>query len=381
MAKLLLINCVCGIRSTGRICSQIAREYDGKGYDVRIAYGRMDEVDKESSRWAVKIGGRLSRNIHAVLTRLFDLHGTGPCSYFATKRFLKWAEEWNPDVIWLHNIHGYYLNYRLLFDWIKRHPDKEVKWTLHDCWTFTGHCAYFTAVGCNKWSAGCKGCPRKRDYPASVWLSRAKTNWESKRSAFVGVKKMTLITPSKWLADLTRKSFLKEYPVQVVANTIDTTVFRPTQSDFRERMNLTGRIIILGVASSWDVRKGLSDFIELRGIIGQQFAIVLIGLTGKQLSRLPEGIIGVSRTNSASELAAIYTAADWLFNPTHEDNYPTVNLEARACGCKIATYDTGGAAETVEGYDKAWVLSGKDKTPTGFVKLLRTVGHEGMKDE
>ena len=374
MKRLLLINCVCGIRSTGRICSDIAREYEGKGYDVRIAYGRMDELDKESSRWAVKIGGRLSRNMHAVLTRLFDLHGTGLCSYFATKRFLKWVEEWNPDVIWLHNIHGYYLNYRLLFDWIKRHPEKEVKWTLHDCWAFTGHCAYFTAVGCNKWKFGCKGCPSKGDYPRSVLFSRSEKNLKEKVQSFSGIKRMSLITPSKWLAELTRKSFLKQYPVAVVNNKIDINVFKPTKGDFRKRFNIENKIVILGVASTWDKRKGLEDFFKLRLLLDDRYVIVLVGLNKKQISNLPKLIIGISKTNSSRELAELYSDADWFFNPTYEDNYPTVNLEARACECRVVTYDTGGAAETIEGYMAGWVLSGVEKNVMGFVKIINTKG-------
>ena len=374
MKRLLLINCVCGIRSTGRICSDIAREYEGKGYDVRIAYGRMDELDKESSRWAVKIGGRLSRNIHAVLTRLFDLHGTRLCSYFATKKFLKWAEEWNPDVIWLHNIHGYYLNYRLLFDWIKRHPEKEVKWTLHDCWAFTGHCAYFTAVGCNKWKSGCRGCPSKGDYPRSVLFSRSEKNLKEKVQAFSGVQRMSLITPSKWLADLTRESFLRQYPVAVVNNKIDTNVFKPTKGDFRKRFNLENKIVILGVASTWDKRKGLDDFLKLRLLLDDRYAIVLVGLSKKQISNLPKNIVGITKTNSSRELAELYSSADWFFNPTYEDNYPTVNLEARACGCRVVTYDTGGAAEAIVGYGRGWVLSGGERNICGFVKILNAKG-------
>lgn len=374
MKRLLLINCVCGIRSTGRICSDIAREYEGKGYDVRVAYGRMDELDKESSRWAVKIGDRLSRNIHAVLTRLFDLHGTGFCSYFATKKFLKWAEEWNPDVIWLHNIHGYYLNYRLLFYWIKRHPEKEVKWTLHDCWAFTGHCAYFTAVGCSKWKSGCRSCPSKGDYPRSVLFSRSEKNLKEKMQSFSGVKRMSLITPSKWLADLTRESFLRQYPVAVVNNKIDTNVFKPTKGDFRKRFNLENKIIILGVASTWDKRKGLEDFLRLRRMLDDRYAIVLVGLSKKQIADLPRNIIGIGKTNSSRELAELYSSADWFFNPTYEDNYPTVNLEASACGCRVVTYDTGGAAETIDGYDRGCVLRGSERNISAFAKILDAKG-------
>jgi len=185
---------------------------------------------------------------------------------------------------------------------------------------------------------------------------------------------MSLITPSRWLADLTRESFLKEYPVEVVHNTVDMTVFKPTPSNFRERMGLNGKTIILGVASVWDRRKGLADFLVLHKLLnsknGRSYCIILVGLTEQQIAALPLGMIGIARTNSAAELAEVYSATDWFFNPTHEDNYPTVNLEARACGCKIATYDTGGASETVEGYDKAWVLKGEDKSPKGFFRLL-----------
>ena len=376
--KLLLINAVCGTGSTGRICADIAERHESNGWLVKIGYGRCSYVAAACEKWAIKIGGNFSVRLHGILTRLFDWHGSGICSRQATKRFLKWAEEWRPDVVWLHNLHGYYINYELLFAWIKQHPEMEVRWTLHDCWAFTGHCSHFLLTDCKRWKSGCYDCPEKHEYPATLGLSAAKTNWERKRRAFCGVKNMRLIAPSKWLADLTRESFLKEYPVEVVHNKIDLTVFKPTLSDFRERMRLKGKAIILGVASGWDRRKGLADFLALHGLLNsgktdQAYFIILVGLTERQISSLPPGMIGIARTNNASELAEIYSAADWFFNPTHEDNYPTVNLEARACGCKIATYDTGGASETIEGYDKAWVLKGEDRSPAGFVRLLQTI--------
>lgn len=372
--KLLLVNSVCGIRSTGRICEAIVRDYESKGWLVKYAYGREPFVPESCEKWAVRIGGVLSSRLHGLLTRTLDLHGSGMCSYFATRRFLQWAEKWKPDMVWLHNLHGYYINYELLFAWIKLHPEMEVKWTLHDCWAFTGHCSHFLLSDCKRWKTECYGCPEKLEYPKSFMLSAAKANWERKKKAFCGVKNMRLITPSRWLADLTRESFLKEYPVEVVHNTVDMTVFKSTPSKFRERMGLNGKTIILGVASVWDRRKGLADFLLLHKLLNSKndrsYCIILVGLTEQQIAVLPHGMIGIARTNSTAELAEIYSAADWFFNPTHEDNYPTVNLEARACGCKIATYDTGGASETVEGYDKAWVLKGEDKSPKGFFRLL-----------
>lgn len=370
--RLLIVNSVFVSGSTGSLAEKIAEEYEANGWGVRVAYGRGANVPEVCRKWAVRIGSSFSVRLHGVLTRLFDWHADRICSWWATRKFLKWVEEWKPDLLWLHNLHGYYINYELLFDWIKKHPEMEVKWTLHDCWAFTGHCSHFLLADCDRWKAGCWGCPEKGEYPKSWGLSAAKSNWERKRKAFCGVKKMTLITPSKWLADLTQVSFLKEYPVVVVHNTIDTSVFKPTPRDVKKRLGISDKRLILGVANTWDRRKGLPDFYRLRELLDEQYAIVLVGLTLRQIASLPKGIIGIARTNCAKELAELYSAADWFFNPTREDNYPTVNLEAAACGCRVVTYDTGGSAETVEGYEKAWVLKGADKSPEGFVRLLKS---------
>ena len=375
--RILFVNAVCGTGSTGRIAAKIASEYEAKGWEVKFGYGRDPYVPESCQKWAVRIGSSLSVRLHGLLTRLFDLHGTGICSRLATKKFLNWVEAWKPDMVWLHNLHGYYLNYELLFAWIKRHPEIEVRWNIHDCWPYTGHCSHFQVAGCDRWKTGCFACPEKKEYPATFGLSAAKSNWERKRRAFTGVNKLTVITPSRWLADLTRQSFLGEYPIEIHKHPLDTSVFKPTVSDFRERMGLKGKTIILGVASVWDRRKGLADFFSLHNLlsskndkISQTYTIILVGLNEHQISSLPPGIIGMARTNSAVELAEIYTAADWYFNPTHEDIFSMTNMEAAACGCKVATYDTGGAPEAIEGYDKAWVLKGEDKCPEGFVRLL-----------
>ncbi len=344
--KILFINSVCGIGSTGRICTTMAQEYESQGHEVKIAYGRAENVPEQYKKYAVRIGKTIDMKLHAVRTRILDEHGLG--SIQATRKFLKWADDYNPDLLWLHNIHGYYINYELLFAWIKRRPNMQVKWTLHDCWAFTGHCSHFTMVKCEQWLTHCSYCPQTRRYPASYGRDNCKANFDRKRAAFTGVKNMTLITPSQWLADLTRQSFLKEYPVEVHYNTIDTNVFKPTPSDFRERYGLQDKFIVLGVANVWHERKGLNDFLKLAEMLDDRYAIVLVGLSKKQTENLPPRIIGIEKTNNPKELAAIYTAADVFFNPTHEDNYPTVNLEAEACGTKVITYDVGGCKETIE---------------------------------
>ncbi len=354
--KVLLINSVCGIGSTGRICTDIAQKLTSDGHEVKIAYGR-EEVPEQHKKYAVKIGGALDTRLHGISTRLLDRHGFG--SYRATKRFLQWAEGYDPDLLWLHNLHGYYIHIELLFDWIKSRPNMQVKWTLHDCWAFTGHCTYFTVAKCDKWKTGCKGCPQKREYPASLFRDNSENNYNRKKAAFTGVKNMTLITPSQWLAGLADESFLKEYPTEVRHNTIDTTVFRPTPGKFRERYGLENKRIVLGVASVWNERKGLRDFLELAKRLDSRYMIVLVGLSEKQIKALPGNILGLPRTNSIKELAEIYTAADVFVNPTYEDNYPTVNLEAEACGTKVVTYRTGGAPETISRKDSVVVTTGQ----------------------
>lgn len=354
--RVLFINSVCGIGSTGRICGELAERFAAEGHEVKIAYGRMDEVPERYEKFAVRIGNDWDMRLHGLKTRLLDGHGFG--SKGATRRFLAWAEDFAPDMLWLHNIHGYYINIELLFNWIKRHPAMQVRWTLHDCWAFTGHCANFTFCGCEKWRTECEKCPQRKRYPASMLLDRSRRNYARKKAAFTGVRNLTIITPSEWLAELVRQSFLHEYPVEVCYNRIDETVFKPTESNFRERHGLRGKKIVLGVASTWDARKGLDAFVQLAGRLAEDHAIVLVGLSAKQARAMPPRILALPRTNSAGDLAAIYTAADVFVNPTREDNYPTVNLEAQACGTRVVTYDTGGCRETLWRNDSCVVKTG-----------------------
>jgi len=342
--RVLQINSVCGYGSTGRIAAELADALASEGHECRIAYGRGDVPEKYRDI-AVRIGADWDVRVHGVMTRLFDTHGFH--SKAATARFLRWADEYDPELLWLHNLHGYYIDVEMLFAWIKRRPDMQVRWTLHDCWAFTGHCTHFTVAKCEQWKTGCTRCVEQRRYPASYGRDNCAENYARKRAAFTGVKHMCLITPSQWLADLVRQSFLKEYPVEVRHNTIDRSVFRPTPSDFRERHGLTEKRIVLGVAGVWDRRKGLDDFIRLSELLDERYAVVLIGLTEKQIARLPKSVLGLPRTNSVRELAEAYTAADVFVNPTYEDNYPTTNLEAQACGTPVVTYRTGGSPESV----------------------------------
>lgn len=342
--RILQINSVCGIRSTGRICAEMADQFVAQGHECKIAYGR-EVVPERYQKYAVRIGSETSVKVNALMARLLDNEGFNAKA--ETRAFLKWAESYDPDLLWLHNLHGYYINVEMLFAWIKSRPQMKVMWLLHDCWAFTGHCAYFTVAGCEKWKTQCVNCPIKKDYPSSFFRDHSPGNFAKKRKAFCGVENMTLVTPSQWLADLVKQSFLKEYSVEVRHNTIDKSVFKPTPGDFRERYGLENKKIVLGVASAWGARKGLDDFVRLADRLDDTYKVVLVGLTKSQVEQMPKEILSISRTNSPKELAEIYTAADIFLNLTYEDNYPTVNLEAQACGTPCVTYRTGGSVESV----------------------------------
>ena len=341
--KVLMINSVCGIKSTGRIATDLADMLTEKGHIVKIAYGR-EEVPEKYKGYAVKIGNEWDVRLHALEARLFDNAGFG--SKNATLKFLEWVREFAPDIIHLHNLHGYYINVELLFKFLKEYK-KPVIWTLHDCWAFTGHCAHFDLCKCYKWKTECHKCPQKKEYPASILLDNSRGNYRNKKNAFQGVDNMVIVTPSDWLAGLVKESFLQQYETRVINNGIDLTLFKPTEGEFREKYKLENKIIVLGVASAWGVKKGLVDFIELRKLLDRRYEIVLVGVSEDDKNILPNGMLGITRTDSVRELAEIYTTADIFLNLTYEDNYPTVNLEAQACGTPVITYRTGGSVESV----------------------------------
>ena len=340
--KILQINSVCGVGSTGRIATDLYKVLEEQGHECKIAYGRGTAPEGIDT---IKIGSNLDNYTHVFKTRVFDKHGFG--SVNATKKFIEEVKEYDPDIIHLHNIHGYYINIEILFNYLKE-ANKPIIWTLHDCWAFTGHCAYFDYVGCDKWKDGCYKCQQKQRYPTSSVMDNSKLNYEKKKELFTSVNNMTIVTPSKWLANLVKESFLAKYKVEVINNGVDLEIFKPTESDFREKHNLQDKFIVLGVASVWEERKGLKYFIELEKELSNDYKVVVVGVTEKQKKELSNNILSITRTNDVQELAEIYTIADVLVNPTLEDNFPTTNIESLACGTPVITFNTGGSIESID---------------------------------
>lgn len=341
--KVYQINVVCGYGSTGRIVADLSRFITKTGGECRIAYGRgTAPADLDT----IKISNQLDLYYHSIMTRFTDKHGL--YSKNATKKLINDIIKYNPDIIHLHNIHGYYVNYEILFEFLKGY-DKQVIWTLHDCWTFTGHCAYYDAVACEQWKEECHQCNNLKGYPSTYNNSNIYFNYLKKRECFTQINKMILVSPSKWLKDQIKQSFFKDTKCVVIRNGINIDLFSPKKRDIiRNRICPNQEKMILGVASVWTEQKGFSDFVKLRKVLDEKkYVICMVGLNRKQLAKLPHGIIGISRTESIEELAEYYSAADVFVNLTYEDTFPTTNIEALACGTPILTYETGGSPEII----------------------------------
>lgn len=344
--RILLVNVTCS-GSTGKICKEIYDIASKNGYECCIAYGRGTAPEGYRT---VKIGNDLDVYYHVLKTRLFDEHGLA--SKKATLHFIDFVNQYKPDIIHLHNIHGYYLNYKLLFQYLKEHEDIKVVWTLHDCWAFTGHCSYYLGEGCYKWRNGCRQCSLIGEYPKSL-TDQSVNNWENKKRSFSIGRKINIVCVSEWLKAQVEQSFLADNDLFVIRNGVDKSVFHFEPSDVFSEYKKRGLCILLGVANVWGERKGLRDFIDLAGKLNKKYKLVLVGLTERQISRLPANITGLLRTQNSNELAKIYSGSDLYINFSREETFGMTNYEAQACGTPVISYDNGGSPETIVTKDSA----------------------------
>jgi len=370
MMKVLQINTVVGTGSVGRIAASLYEISKNHGMDSFVAYGRGTAPDRMK---ALKIGSPMDMYCHVL--RNFFMGESGFGSKKKTEDFIKKLDELQPDLIHLHNIHGFYLQVEVLFSYIKT-KKIPVVWTLHDCWPMTGHCAYFDYVGCEKWKTGCSNCMQHRKaYPYALFKDNSRDAYRRKREAFTGVENLTIVTPSAWLAKIVKDSYLKEYPVEVIPNGINRDIFRPIEniqnSDREKKQNSQQMIQILGVANIWETRKGLIYMEELARMLPDQYHITLVGLSPKQIKeiekedQLKRKITAIPRTENTNELAKLYEKADIYVNTTLEDNFPTTNLEALGCGTPVITFATGGSPEAIQQDERIGMA-----VPAGDVQAL-----------
>lgn len=331
--------------STGHIMLQITalantRDMVAKSFSANLYKSKNKKYAIENHRY---YGWNIESTFHTILGKITGYNGSFSC--IGTRQLLNWLDEFKPDILHLHNLHQFCINYSMLFKYIKKH-NITVVWTLHDCWSFTGHCPHFIIEKCKKWKTECHHCPQYKKYP-KTYVDRSKELYKKKKNLFVGVEDMTLVTPSNWLANLVKQSFLANYPIRVINNGIDLSVFHITDSNFRKKYFCEDKKILLGVSFSWSYSKGLDVFIELSRRLDKSYQIVLVGTNDAIDEMLPENIITIHRTDDKEELAGIYSAADLFVNPTREDTYPTVNMEAIACGTPVISFKSCGSPETI----------------------------------
>lgn len=338
--------------SVGKIARDISNTLLSRGHECVICYARGKNYANDH---AYRFESALSVYSHIIKARLFDSDGLH--SKKATKDLISFLEKYKPDIVHLHCLHGYYINYPMLFEYLKKNQIKIV-WTMHDCWAFTGHCSYFDTVRCSKWQKECRNCEQKKEYPRSIWMDRSQKNFIIKKRIFTSLdaSNVEIVTPSYWLKELIQKSFLSKYSVQVINNDVDYNFF------FIDS-NIAIENRVLGVANIWDDRKGLPDFIALSKLLPSNFEILIVGASDRQIKMLNQyGIKAIKRTSNITELANLYRSSAILFNPTYQDNYPTVNVEAIACGLPVVTYRTGGSPEIIEKTSWGKVVEKNDYT-------------------
>lgn len=336
--KIVQINATSGKGSTGKIVLAVSKLLDEKAIENHIFFS-LGESDHPNSMRYTTPG---SIKIHTLISRILGNYGFE--NKRDTKKLLSHIKAIQPDVIHIHNVHSHDCNLKMLFDYIRENGIKTY-WTFHDCWAFTGYCPYFDMVDCDQWKTECWKCPQRKQY--SLFLDRSKENFYKKKELFRDVD-LTIVTPSRWLGDLVKESFLRDYPVKVINNGIDLNVFKPVENHFKEKYGCENKFILLGVSFGWEERKGLDVFLNLAKRLDEKYQIVLVGTNEAVDKILPNNIISVHKTNNQTELAEIYTAADLFVNPTREENYPTVNMEALACGTPVLTFQTGGSGEIID---------------------------------
>ena len=358
MPRLLQINITANWGSTGRIAESIGKSALDNGWESYIAYGRWCN---SSNSQLIKVGNKFSKYLHFAEQLIRDNEGL--CSRLDTKKLIKQIDVLKPDVVQLHNLHDHYLNYRILFEYLNQ-TNIQVVWTFHDCWAFTGHCFHFAKKDCMMWKTGCHSCPMRNVLPKTLF-DRSKKNFELKKRLFVGCRNLTIVPVSEWMAGFVRQSFLRDKRIEVINNGIDLTVFCPC-----EKQKASVGYEVLAVSSVWNEDKGLSDILKLRELLPESYRITIVGLTSKQVSLLPPKIEGIVRTQNVQELVRLYSNSNVLINPTYADTFPTVNLEALACGTPVITYRTGGSPEAIDENTGAVVEQGDVE---GMAEAIKSV--------
>jgi len=367
--KLLLIGSSLNYGSPGKITENLGLLAQKDGWDVYQAHGvKYTNPSKLKTR---PVSSPFGEKIHVAYSLLLDAHGLA--STCETKKLVRWIDEIKPDVIHLHNLHGYYLNYKVLFDYFAT-LETPIVWTLHDFWPITGHCAHFDYAGCDKWKTECGHCPQRGTYPKSLFLDRSQRNFKMKKRAFTSVQNMIITPVSIWVGNLVAESFLGKYPIRPIYNGIDTEVFKPTENDLRKQLGVEGKFVLVGVAAPWYPLKGLNDYYELSTHLPSECQIIMIGLKTEQIRDLPKGIIGIERTQNQKELAEYYSMADVVLNLSYQETFGMTTVEGLSCGTPGIVYNRTASPELVTPGTGRVVMAGDIEGLVNAIDEIRLLG-------
>lgn len=343
--KILRITTSANTGAISRTAEQLGELVMKEGWESFIAYSRPGNP---SSSQLVKVGNKLSIIIHFLLVRLFDMCGYG--SFFATKFLVRRLKKISPSLIHIHNIHSYDFNLKVLFKYLAE-TDIPVVWTQHDCWAYTGHCAFYSAVKCSKWKTECNHCPQLRTPPKSIWYDGSQRNYKLKKALFTSVDNLTVVAVSNWIKHELAQSFLSKYPIKLIYNGIDTNIFKPLQeesSSVRAKYDLGSKKLLIGVASTWEARKGLNDYLALNKVLSDDYSLLLVGVSDDIKKQLPPNILSIGRTESMHELALLYSTATICLNLSLEESFGKTTPEAMACGTPCIVYNSTASPELVD---------------------------------
>ena len=350
MYKVLYINSVCGFGSTGRIVADLTKTND---YESLVCFGRKKDFANVNS---FQFANFFDNAFGAIRTILFD-NNLNICTN-ATRRLIKKIKEYNPDIIHLHNIHGYYVNVEMLINFLKEYG-KPVVWTMHDCWAFTGYCSDAYYVNCEKYQKECKNCDHWFAYPFSIFKQNVTKDFYKKKKLLEDFDNLTIVTPSRWLGGICNLSFLRNKQTVTVNNGIDLNDFKPSKEKNK-------KFTVLAVASFWTKDKGSEDLNKLVKLLDRDIEVVVVGNGSDKI----EGVKSISHTNNKAELVDLYSSAHVLINPTLDDNFPSVNIESIACGTPVITYRTGGSPEIIDGKTGVVVDKGNYRAMAEVVNSL-----------
>ena len=371
MRKILQIGIEVNSGSTGKVAEQIGIIAIDGGFESYIAYARGYNPSLSNT---IKIGNKLSQFIHLLKTRILGEHLDG--SYFVTKIFINKIKKLNPDIIHLHNIHGYYINVPLLFKFLKKFG-KPVIWTLHDCWVFTGHCTHFTIEGCDKWKKECFSCPKTKNYPKSLFFDTSNQEYLTKKKLFNDLPNLVLVGVSDWVARLAGESFLKNKKIISVFNGVNTEVFRQmfNRNEVLTKYNInpTSKVLIAS-GTTWINTKGLDDYKILADVLPLDYQLVLVGVNKKVASNIPSKIITIPRTESQNELAELYSVAEILLCLSYQESFGFPPVEAMACGTPVIVYNNTALRELVNESTGRLVPTGNINEVLEMIREITSIG-------